>query len=218
MAHTVIRVRFTEMLFGIGIAVVLLATVWVVKEFQKPPESPELTQRDIQATLLQEPITVADFSLVDQFGNSFTQDSLKGRWSYLFFGYTNCPDVCPTTMNILVEMEKQLRQYTDLEKPGFIFMSVDPDRDTPAQLAQYMAYFHNDFLGVTGSNDQLEMLTKPLGIFYRKEQLEGEAVSYAMQHSSAILLINPDGAVRALTSPPYDAKVMANDYRKILAL
>ncbi len=218
MGHTVVRVRFTEMLFGIGIAVVLLGTIWIAREFQKSPEAPVLALRDIQATILEESIVIADFALVDQFGNNFTKDSLKGHWSYLFFGYTNCPDVCPTTMSVLVEMEKQLQQYVDLERPDFVFVSIDPDRDTPDQLAQYMTYFHKDFFGVTGSEDQLQVLTKPLGIFYLKDKSAGENGNYSMQHSSAILLINPEGAVRALTSPPYDATVMVRDYRKILAL
>ncbi|MCP4188178.1 MAG: SCO family protein [Gammaproteobacteria bacterium] len=216
MNHTVVRVRFSEMLVGIGMAVVIFGIVWIAREFQKPPEAPVLTQHKIQATLLQEPIAVAEFSLTNQFGNSFTKDNLKGHWSYLFFGYTNCPDICPTTMNVLVEMERQLQQDTDLEKPGFVFVSVDPDRDTPEQLAQYMTYFHRDFLGVSGPDDQLKILTKPLGIFYQKNQPEGNEDSYAMQHSSAILLLNPDGAVQALTSPPYDATIMANDYRNIV--
>ncbi len=218
MNQTVVRVRIAEMLLGIGMAMVLLGAVWIAREFLLPPEKPAtIHTKTLSATLLNDPISIPDFNLVDHNNNSFTLGSLRGQWSFLFFGYTHCPDVCPTTMNVLVQTQKQLLQYADLEKPNYIFVSVDPDRDTTDHLAQYMAYFHQDFLGVTGSKDQLETMTRPLGIYYKKDRPEEGQNNYTVGHSNAILLINPEGGVRALVSPPHDAITMANDYRYILS-
>ena len=215
MNFAVNRVRFAEMLFGFGLAFVIGAALWIGREFLESPEAPQALSAQSQATVLAEPIAVPTFNLVDQHENAFTQASLLGQWSLLFFGYTHCPDVCPTTINLLVQMEQQLQQAAP-DKPKYVFVSIDPDRDTPSHLAQYMAYFHADFLGVSGAQKQLQAITQPLGIYYQKElpDLEG---NYAFKHSSAILLVNPDGKVHALMSPPHDPVAMATDYQTILA-
>ena len=206
------------MLFGLGVASVLIAVIWIGREFLKAPEQPALVQNNaLSATLLDQPLPVPDFKLVDQYGKSFTRESLRKHWSFMFFGYTHCPDVCPTTINELVQTENQLKRYTDLEKPHYVFVSIDPERDTPTHLAQYMSYFHKDFLGVSGSEDQLRSLTKPLGIYYEKETADLDESNYAVKHSAAILLIDHEARVRALLSPPHDATVMVKDYRQILA-
>ncbi len=216
MNLAVAKIRLAEMLLGIGMAAVIIAIIWIAREFRQPPEIARVQTNTLSATLLETPLTVPEFKLVDQHGNSFTGDRFKGRWSFVFFGYTNCPDVCPTTLSVLVQMEKQLQQFKDLEKPAYVFISIDPDRDTPEHLAQYMTYFHQDFLGVTGSLEQLQQMTKPLGIFYEKNNRENES-DYSMSHSSAILLIDTEGRLRALTSPPHDATAMVSDYRYIVA-
>ncbi len=204
------------MLLGLGVAVVLLAAVWVVREFLKSPEAPGLAQGQTQATVLAEPIGIADFNLLDQQGNRFTLDSLKGQWAFLFFGYTHCPDVCPTTISLLMQVDKKLQQFTELEKPRYIFVSIDPERDTPEKLTEYMAFFHQDFGAITGPKEQLDLLTKPLGIFYEKNKPDEEG-NYSINHTTAILLVDPQARVRSLTSPPHDAAAIAKDYRYVLA-
>jgi len=215
MNFAVTRVRLAEIFFGIGLAVFIGSAVWITREVLNSPETPIPPQTEIHATLLQEPIIVPDFDLVDQNGNPFTRANLVGQWSILFFGYTHCPDICPTTMTTLVQMEEQLRQYSGLDKPKYVFISVDPERDTPQHLAQYTTYFHQDFLGVTGSGVDLRVMTAPLGIFYQIDQMDSDG-NYMVKHSSAILLINPEGELRALMSPPHDAAALASDYRHIL--
>ncbi len=204
------------MLLGFGLALALLGVAWVAREFLKTPLPPGMVQTKIQATVLSDPMNIPEFKLIDQNGMSFTQDSLKEQWSFLFFGYTHCPDVCPTTINVLEQVEKQLQQHTDLAKPRFIFISIDPDRDTPEHLAKYMTYFHQDFLAVTGPLDQLKMLTKPLGIFYERNNPNNES-NYSINHTSAILLVDPQARVRSLTSPPHNPNTIAKDYQYVLA-
>jgi protein SCO1/2 len=93
-----------------------------------------------------------NFSLIDQRGHAFGPAELRGRWSLLFFGYTNCPDYCPTTLAMLAAMEKQLRAGGAALRPQVVFVSVDAKRDTPAQLARYVPYFDPEFVGVTAAD------------------------------------------------------------------
>ncbi len=216
MTYALARVRLAEILLGIGLALALLGIAWIAREFLKPVQTPGMVQMKTQATVLSEPMSIPNFKLVDQNGNIFTRDSLKEQWSFLFFGYTHCPDVCPTTINVLTQVEKQLQQHSGLAKPRFIFISIDPDRDTPDHLAEYLTYFHQDFLAVTGPMDQLKVLTKPLGIFYEKNNLDNEN-NYSINHTSAILLVDPQAHVRSLTSPPHNANTIVKDYRYVLA-
>ncbi len=170
------------------------------------------------ATVLSEPMPVPSFALVDHQGRPFTQDNLRGRWTFLFFGYIYCPDVCPTTLMILNQVDRQLQNTTSELRPAFVFISVDPARDTVEKLADYVSYFNPDFLGATGPEEALQALTKPLGIGYRRRAAEGlPDDKYFVDHTASILLINPQGQLRALSSPPHDAATIARDYQKIVA-
>ncbi|MCP4469501.1 MAG: SCO family protein [Gammaproteobacteria bacterium] len=204
------------MLFGLGMAAAVLGAAWIVGEFLKSPEKLSLVPANTRATVLHEPLGMPEFELIDQNGDRFTRDSLKEQWSFLFFGYTSCPDVCPTTINVLMEVDKTLQQKTELAKPRYIFVSIDSDRDSPENLAEYMTYFHQDFLGVTGPENQLKKMTKPLGIFYEKNSPDNEG-NYSINHTTAILLVDPQARVRSLTSAPHNANTIAKDYHYVLA-
>ncbi len=124
-----------------------------------------------------------DFSLIDQRGHAFGPQDLRGRWSCLYFGYTNCPDACPTTRTTLAAMEKRLQASGAALRPRVVFVSVDAKRDTPAQLAKYVPYFDPEFLGVTAVDQPaIEDLAKKLGVavFLSAPQADG---SYTVDHS-----------------------------------
>jgi protein SCO1/2 len=167
-----------------------------------------------QATLLQPPRPLPAFSLLDQSGATFDNARLTGHWSLLFFGFTHCPDVCPTTLALLAQVEKQLAADTSLPAPQVLLVSVDPERDTPAQLASYVKFFSPSFGGVTGKPEAVAALTRAMGIPVAKVDLPNGA--YTVDHSSVILLIDPQGAMRALMSAPHVAAVIAADYRRIV--
>ena len=112
-----------------------------------------LVPADLDATFLPSGKPLAPFSLVDQDGKAFDVDRLKGRWTFMFFGYTNCPDVCPTTLQTMKDAWKLLDKKS-LDKTQMVFVSVDADRDPPAVLKKYVNYFHPDFIGVTGKPDK----------------------------------------------------------------
>jgi protein SCO1/2 len=173
-----------------------------------PPKPPQLQQ----GTLLPWAKPIADFHLSDHNGRPFTLDKLNGRWTFAFFGYTHCPDVCPTSMAMLAQVQRKLEQVAELEKlPQVVFISVDPERDTPELLARFVPYFHPSFTGVTGDADQIMALTRQLGILYGKAET-GDADDYLVDHSAAIILFDPDGRFHALFNVPHDPGLIANDF------
>jgi len=206
----------TEFLLGLGIGAIVFGAVWLALEFRYAPEPPglPLSINTTAATVLSEPMTVPSFKLTDQHGQPFTEKNLQGQWTFLFFGYTYCPDICPMTLAILNQVDQQLQDKKTAVHPKVIFISVDPARDTTERLGQYVSYFNTAFLGVTGLEEQLQTLTSPLGIAYRRSNESSE--NYLIDHSASILLINPQAQLQALISPPHDATAIAEDYQKIL--
>ena len=171
---------------------------------------------DVSATVLRDAKPLPKFVLEDHFGNGFTNKNLKNQWSFVFFGYTHCPDICPTTLALLNQVEKVLKKETDIDLPKTIFISVDPERDTVSQLAEYVPYFNPEFTGVTGSLENLQVLTKSLGIAFGKDS-DTESKEYEVFHSSRIMLIDPEGRLKALFASPHDVNQIASDYIKIIA-
>ena len=173
-----------------------------------PPQPPQLKQ----GTLLPSAKAIADFQLTDQHGKPFTRNNLVGKWSFAFFGYTHCPDVCPTSLSMLAQVMKKLEQNDNLDtKPQVVFVSVDPERDTPELLAQYLPYFNPDFIGVTGDPQQLLLLTRQLGIMYGKAPGDN-ADDYLVDHSASIILFDPDGNFLALFGMPHDPDLIAQEF------
>jgi protein SCO1/2 len=145
------------------------------------------------------------FQLVDQNGRPTDQSVLKGKWSAVFFGYTYCPDVCPTTMQALAGAEAKLGgKAKDLQ---VVFVSVDPERDTPAQLKTYLSTptFPKGAIGLTGTPDQVAATAKAYRVYYQKD---GKGEGYSVAHSSIVYLMNPAGKfVTALTESQTPSEV-----------
>jgi protein SCO1/2 len=172
----------------------------------------------VALTLLPEPRALAEFQLVDHSGRLFSPDDLQGAWSLMFFGFTNCPDVCPSTLYDLNLVSAQL-PLSDSGEPlhRVIFVSIDPERDTPEALSRYVAYFNPDFTGVTGTGEQLAALTGSLGIAYQIAEHEPGAERYDVLHSSSVVLIDPDGRLQGAFTAPLDANLMARDLAAVFA-
>ncbi|MEJ2693100.1 MAG: SCO family protein [Candidatus Thiodiazotropha sp.] len=163
------------------------------------------------ATLLPELRPLAPFSLRDQQGRTYDNSRLQGHWTLLSFGYTHCPDICPTTLATLAQL-KQLLKQKGMQAPLEIgFVSVDPERDTPQRLREYVGYFDPALLGISGPPAAIETLTRPLGIHYRKVITEESAMNYVVDHSASLVLLDPQGRYYALFSPPHEAAIMARD-------
>ncbi len=188
------------------IAAVAGITMWYIVQAQRQPSTAALV-------VLPEPKVIADFALVDHRGASFSLENLRGQWSLIFFGFTHCPDVCPNTLYDLKLINESLNRVSDEEDPGHqvVFVSVDPERDTPEMLSQYVSYFDPDFIGVTGEPEQLVPLAMQLGIAYRLEEHEPGSAKYDVYHSTTILLTDPKGRLHGVFSAPHDAEKLARE-------
>jgi len=143
---------------------------------------------------------IKPFVMTDHKGSDFTNEQLKNKWSWVFFGYTSCPDVCPTTLQELNFV------YDDLKKVAnntqVILVSVDPKRDTTDRLAGYIKYFNQEFIAVNGGHDVLFPFARNLGLMYAINDGEhAENNMYTVDHSASIVLINPAGNIAAIFQP-----------------
>lgn len=173
-----------------------------------PPQAPQLEQ----ATLLPSAKPIDGFNLINDKGEAFTLESLKGRWTFAFFGYTHCPDVCPTSLAMLSQAMRKLKDSARLESmPQGVFVSVDPERDTPETLAKYVTYFYPDFVGVTGAPAEILALTRQLGIFYARAEGENKN-DYLINHSTGIVLFDPDAKFHALFNAPRNPARIASEF------
>ena len=157
----------------------------------------------------------APFLLMTQERQPVTDKTFRGDWLLVFFGYTSCPDVCPTTLADLGKMSEQLVDLPAAHRPTVYFISVDPKRDTPAVLARYVRYFNADFVGVSGAPDQLRLLTHALGAAFSYDPPD-QSGNYSVEHSSVVFLINPEAEEAAVFTSPIVPLRMADDYRIIL--
>ena len=192
------------------VAILALATGYWVSDYLlgKPPDLSGL-----HATVLSQPRDVQPFTLVDHTGKNFDNRSLLGRWSFIFFGYTHCPDVCPTTLSVLNSVARKLGDRKD--QVQFVFISIDPGRDTPEKLGQFVSYFNGSFIGATGTDGAINTLTRQLGVIFARVAENSGTDNYLMDHSASVLLFDPAGRFHAVFTPPLNGTDMANDFNVI---
>jgi len=160
--------------------------------------------------VIQSPNQVPDFTLTTHTGERMSLSELRGKVVLLYYGYTFCPDVCPTTMNELKKMNAALGRSAD--DVQIVLVSLDPDRDTPDVLREYLSHFDPSFLGLTGTDEELLAATTPLGIYYSRH--EGTAATgYLVDHTASVTVIDKEGYLRLVY--PFDTKGqdMADDVR-----
>lgn len=164
-------------------------------------------------TLLPQPRPMPEFSLAGANGQPFTKAAFAGKWSVIFVGFTHCPDVCPNTLALLKNVRRGLlEQKKDLQ---VVLLSVDPERDTPKVLADYVHYFDPAFLGATGPREQLDPLGTALGFVYMK--VPGTTPdNYSVDHSSALILVNPQAQVAGYFTPPFKVEPLKDDLAKLI--
>ena len=155
------------------------------------------------------------FELTAHDGSRFDAARLRGHWTLLMFGFTNCPDVCPTTLLELAAARRALADLPPDRVPQVVMVSVDPQRDTPTRLAGYVGHFDASFVGVTGTPAAIAALTAAVGVAVQP----GAATDggYSVDHSAAVFLVDPQAAVAALFPLPHVARTIAADYRLIVA-
>ncbi len=186
--------------------VVLVATMFLIPRGERGPLQ--------AATLLPEPRTLPDVALVDSQGQPLHLRELHGQYTLLFFGFTNCPDVCPLTLKALADARAELaRRAPRIVPPRVIFVSVDPRGDSAARIATYVAQFDATFVGATAPDRVLEPLLTALGVTVEKHA-HGDG-AYNVMHSATVYVLNPDAEWIAVVNGPHDPVVVAGDYLKI---
>jgi protein SCO1/2 len=170
------------------------------------------TPRGAAGTLLASAIG-GPFRLVDQHGNTVTDADLKGRWSLVYFGYTHCPDACPTALNDIAIALDELGPKRDGVRP--VFITVDPERDTPEVLKDYVASFDAPILALTGSPEEIARAAKAYRVYYAKHAEPGG--DYSMDHSSVIYVMDPEGRFTASFTHQNAPEEIAERLKKLLA-
>ena len=197
-------------LLSLSLLVVVIAlSFW---NSRAPSVSPP---QELFGVLRPEPKPLTSFKLIDQNRTPFNKERLLDKWTFLFFGYTYCPDICPSTLSVLSMVYNELDEGTgEKGETQVLFVSVDPERDTPEKLSGYMAYFNKEYIAVTGEKSDIDSFAQQNGARYILEQ-ETSPGEYLVSHTSAIFLIGPQARLVATFSQPHDAATILEQYRKI---
>lgn len=197
----------------------LLLGIWIGKSLHTVSFLKE-TDGFPSAAVLEVPVPLPEFQLTDHNGKEFTPSNFSGKWTFMFFGYIYCPDICPAALIDLNDIYQNLVENNDLIENKFkigtqvIFVTVDPQRDSPEDLKKYVPFFNNSFIGLTGTSEMIDLLARPLGVVYRRES-NNNSIDYFIDHSASFLLIDPLGRLRAIFSPPHEPVQIAEDFRMI---
>jgi protein SCO1/2 len=163
-------------------------------------------------TLLPNPRTLPAFSLQQSDGTALTIDDLKGHWTVVFLGFTHCPDICPTTLAQLAAAQKQWATLPATTRPRVLFISTDPERDSPKATGDYAHAFHPDTLAATAPVPVLEDFARSISLVFMKAPgPSGNPDDYSIDHSAAFVLLDPQGRMAGVAQPPFDIRAIAAD-------
>jgi protein SCO1/2 len=196
------RIGRARLLLAAAAVCAALAGYWMAQQLDRA--SPQLAS----GTWLPRPKPLSDFRLTDTTGRAFTRGDLGGGPTLVFFGFTHCPDVCPTTLMKLA----QVRKRAGLTGLRVLFVSVDPQRDTPPLLGLYVHAFDPAFLGLTGEPGSISVLAANFGVAVNRVELPGG--EYTMDHSAVVFLLDARARIAAIFTPPFDVAALAADVRR----
>jgi protein SCO1/2 len=171
---------------------------------------------EIGGYVLFEPRPLPTVLLIDEQGMPFPVEDFAGSWSFVYFGYTFCPDVCPLTLLELASVKRALAAESPAERVRFYLISVDPQRDTPERLREYVSYFDPEFRGLTGTPSDLAELAEATSSLFFVPEGQGTD-NYLVDHSSNVVLLNPAGELQAILTPPHTPEQLAADFATIRA-
>jgi protein SCO1/2 len=177
--------------------IIFFAIKSFVNKTQEPPEM-------YVATLVSTPKSLNDFVLTDTDGNELTAESLKNQWTLLFFGYTRCPDTCPATLAIVRDSWSSIAASNNTTPVRFVFADISNDPVNQHELKDFLHNYNAEFIGVTGSPEAMHALSDQLGIFAQKQDDK-------IDHTASLLLIDPQGRLTAVITPPFTAQQLAHD-------
>lgn len=207
--------------FGVLVLIVVAGVLGVLaaNKLLGPSGAPHAPWPATQAvTLLPTPRPLPEFSLRQSDGTQLTQGELRGHWTLVFLGFTFCPDVCPTTLAQLAQAQKQWAGLPESTRPRVLFVSVDPERDTPIKTGEYAHAFHKDTLAATADVPALEAFAKSLSLLFVKvpgEHFKDNPQDYSMDHSAQIVVLDPQARMAGIIQPPFAPAPIAADLLKL---
>lgn len=208
-----------KIIFCLVLLVAVLSAWFIyISLFDKQPVTYIPKEVKINGVFLAESKPIQDFQLTDHKGRQFSKDNLMGHWTMMFFGFTNCGYVCPTTMSELNKMYNKLKlELPDNKLPQIVLVTVDPERDSMSKMSDYINAFNTDFIGARAELKETEAFERQLHITAVKIQADDKAKDqYMVNHSAEILLFNPKGQVQAYLSFPPKSDQLVKDYKTIL--
>ena len=188
--------------FAVATAVAVFAALWMGGKFDQPVRQAAVSMADIGG----------DFTLTDHEGNEVTQAALKGKPTLMFFGFTHCPDVCPTALFDMSQWMEELG--ADADKLNYFFVSVDPERDTPDIMKDYVSAFDPRITGLTGTTEQVAEMAKGYRVYYRKVKTDDG--DYSVDHTAVIYLLDADGAFSGTIAHGEASKTAIEKMRRLL--
>ncbi len=172
----------------------------------------------LERILLDNPISMSAFTLQTGDKKPFTDHQLRGNWTFLFFGYTSCPDVCPTTLSEMATLNKLLTKTNEQNQIQIVFISVDPERDTVDHLKNFTAYFDENFIAATGSIEQLNVFTDQIKARHKRLRLkQGQGDEYLVEHSADVFLFDPNAELIAKFPAPHYSENIYKNFNDIIS-
>lgn len=175
-------------------------------------------RQNLHATALTSARDIPDFKMVGVDEHAFANPQLKGQWTWMFFGFTRCPELCPTTMNKLAKAYQKLQKEGVDTLPHVVMITLDPARDSLSRLKEYVHAFDPHFYGARGDEQGVKALAAQFGIAYARVQSSQseQKQAYTIEHSGAVMVINPEGKLQAFFNPPYTVNQLVHDHHQFI--
>ena len=220
------QTRFNRLPAGRRLALVALAAIVLIalaalaqraltQVLAPAPPAATVPEIPTAGTPVDPPRVLRDFTLTDQEGQPMRLSDLRGRLALLFFGYTFCPDVCPTTLVDFAQVKRLLGDRSS--QVAFVFVSVDGARDTPPVLKRYVKHFDKDFIGMTGPEDDVRRIGADYGLYFERQPLPGSQAGYSVDHTAVAYLVDREGRMIMLYGYGTPASVIDADLQKLLS-
>ncbi len=198
---------------SIALVSLLIVAAATTLFWQREPEPLEFS--DIKGiSIISPPVSLPQINLVDHNGSAVSVDNFRGQWSMAFFGYTHCPDVCPTSLATMKRVATRLREEGQERGTRYLFVSLDPFRDGPEVIKDYVTFFDPAFIGITGEKVEIDKLAERVGVIY---DYEGDVRDddFIVNHYAAILIFDPKGRLRAHILPPHSVDKVFDAFSRI---